>query len=367
MISIEDLSVNFEGGHGSHLAVNHVSLEVGSGKFYTLLGPSGCGKTTTLRCVAGLQKPNAGRIVVGNQSVVDMASQYWVPPHERGIGMVFQSYAIWPHMNVFENVAFPLRRMRPRIAEAEIRKRVLASLDLVHLDGLDRRPATDLSGGQQQRLALARALVGEPQVLLLDEPLSNLDAKLREGMRYELKALTKRLGVTTLFVTHEQVEALTMSDSIAVMRAGEIIQQGPPAEIYAAPRDPFVADFVGRTNLIKGVVQGSERIQDRLYYGVQTSIGTIVSHAAQAPAIGSAVTLAIRPENIELADSASVTSHNHFEGEVAQISFMGNLCECLINVGALALKVQMHPVDVPQTGATAKLQINPMNCQILAH
>ncbi len=366
MIKIDGLSVMFEGVQ-SHLAVDDVSLEVESGKFYTLLGPSGCGKTTTLRCVAGLHRPNVGRIAVGRYTVVDTQAGIWVPPHERRIGMVFQSYAIWPHMSVFENVAFPLRRIRPRLAGTEIHRRALASLALVKLEGLHLRAATDLSGGQQQRLALARALVGEPQVLLLDEPLSNLDAKLREEMRQELKALTKRLQVTTLFVTHEQVEALTMSDRIAVMRAGRIVQEGTPTEIYRAPRDPFVADFVGRTNLLNGRIRNSEISGAGYRTGIDTEIGLIVCQSSNRHEDSGAVTIAIRPENIVPIDNGSdAPQSNVVTGEVAQVSYIGNLIECTVSVSGQLLKVQLHPALSPQPGAALRLRVDPSDCQILA-
>ncbi|HUB94518.1 MAG TPA: ABC transporter ATP-binding protein, partial [Stellaceae bacterium] len=218
MISIRDLAMTYRTAQGETQAVRGVSLEIKPGQFYTLLGPSGCGKTSILRCVAGLEHPDAGEILIGGEVVFSSTRGTWIPPHNRNIGMVFQSYAIWPHMTVFENVAFPLRHKRPRVARAEIRERVLKALALVHLDGLEQRPAPYLSGGQQQRLALARALVSEPRVLLLDEPLSNLDAKLRADMRIELRELQHRLGITSLYVTHDLEEALAMSDRIVVMR-----------------------------------------------------------------------------------------------------------------------------------------------------
>jgi iron(III) transport system ATP-binding protein len=280
--------------------------------------------------------------------------------------MVFQSYAIWPHMNVFENVAFPLRRVRPRLAKKEIHRRVLDSLALVKLEGLHQRAATDLSGGQQQRLALARA-VGEPQVLLLDEPLSNLDAKLREEMRQELKALTRRLQVTTLFVTHEQVEALTMSDQIAIMKAGRVVQQGSPSEIYRSPRDRFVADFVGRTNLLSGRIRDSEQDGTGYRTAVDTDIGLIICHSAERLENGGAVTIAVRPENIVLTnDDVGTSEVNTVAGKVEQVSYIGNLTECAVSVSNQLLKVQLHPDLSPQPGARLRLCVDPGNCQILA-
>src|SRR5499433_3913094 len=231
---------------GSVVAVNDLSFEAKAGEFLTLLGPSGCGKTTTLRLVAGLERLDRGEIQVGGRPLSSTQSGLFVPPERRGMGMVFQSYAIWPHMTVFENVAFPLQELR--VPRAEIRDRVMAILGTVGLSGLHARPAPMLSGGQQQRVALARALVSNPEVLLLDEPLSNLDARLREEMRFELRDMQARLGITSIFVTHDQAEAMTLSDRIIVMRGGHIEQEGRPEDVYQRPRTPFVMDFLGRAN-----------------------------------------------------------------------------------------------------------------------
>src|SRR5262245_49552347 len=231
---------------GPLIAVNTLSLEAKAGEFLTLLGPSGCGKTTTLRLVAGLERPDQGEIELGGRALSSASDGLFVAPERRGMGMVFQSYAIWPHMTVFENVAFPLQELRrPR---AEIRERVMAILTTVGLGRLHDRPAPMLSGGQQQRVALARALVSNPQVLLLDEPLSNLDARLREEMRFELRDMQARLGITSIFVTHDQAEAMTLSDRIIVMNAGRIEQEGRPEEVYQRPTTRFVMDFLGRAN-----------------------------------------------------------------------------------------------------------------------
>src|SRR5690349_5350313 len=242
---------------GRVTAVDGVSFEVKQGAVLTLLGPSGCGKTTTLRVVAGFERPDEGEVDIEGRTVVAPARGAFVPPEKRGLGMVFQSYAIWPHMTVFQNVAYGL--VARRVPAADIRRRVEQALAMVGLAGLGERPATRLSGGQQQRVALARSLVGEPRVLLLDEPLSNLDAKLRERMRVELKQLQKRLGVTTVYVTHDQTEALALSDRIIVMEAGRIVQQGDGREIYRHPRSRFVVDFVGHANLVDGTVTDYDR------------------------------------------------------------------------------------------------------------
>src|ERR687885_785728 len=257
MIRIQRLEKVFETPRGAIRAVDEVHLEVGAGEFLVLLGPSGCGKTTTLRCVAGLERPDGGSIVVAGRKV--SGNGRFVPPHKRDIGMVFQSYAIWPHMSVFENVAFPLRVARG-IPGADIKRRVEEALATVQLAGYEGRMATQLSGGQQQRLALARALVRQPRVLLLDEPLSNLDAKLREHMRTEVRELQRALGITTLYVTHDQAEALSMSNRIAVMERGRIMQEGTPREIYQRPATRFVADFVGNANFLEATVLGRNEL-----------------------------------------------------------------------------------------------------------
>ena len=251
MVSVENINKSFPTKEGEVKAVANVSFEVPQGKFFSLVGPSGCGKTTTLRCVAGLERPVSGEVTVQNVTVFSSNQNIFIPSHKRNIGMVFQSYAIWPHMNVFDNVAFPLTvgRSRPK---KECAGQVEKALALVHLDELKDRPATDLSGGQQQRLALARAVVGEPKLLLLDEPLSNLDAKLRDEMRGELKRVQQTLGITTIYVTHDQGEALSMSDTVAVMKEGQIIQLDEPKKVYEYPANDFVADFMGAANLIPG-------------------------------------------------------------------------------------------------------------------
>ena len=260
MLNVQDLRKTFPPAKGDDrpvVAVDDVSFFVTEGDFFTLLGPSGCGKTTILRCIAGLESPDDGEIAVAGRVLDSTKAGVRVRANDRGLGMVFQSYAIWPHMTVHANVAFPLTvtpRSRRR-SSAEIRGRVERALDLVRLNGLGSRPATDLSGGQQQRLALARALVMEPPLLLLDEPLSSIDAKLRSEMCFELKRLQQTLGISTVYVTHDQEEALAMSSVIAVMREGRIEQVGDPREIYANPRSRFVAEFVGDAYLIDGVVE----------------------------------------------------------------------------------------------------------------
>ena len=355
MIRIRDLWLTYRSAAAEHVAVRGVSLDVPEGQFYTLLGPSGCGKTTTLRCVAGLEHPDRGEIAIGGEVVYSSERNIFVPPHARNIGMVFQSYAIWPHMTVFDNVAFPLRHKSPRPSRETIRDKVRAALALVHLEGLEERPAPYLSGGQQQRLALARALVAEPRVLLLDEPLSNLDAKLREEMRQELRDVVERLGVTTLFVTHEQIEALTMSDMIGVMKDGSIAQEGPPADIYQRPAGSFVADFVGKTNMLHGKIVGDD--------GVETAVGTLLCSLNQGGP-GENVTLTIRPENIRITDAAAA-GPNILAGRVETVVYLGNLVECAIAVGTQRIRVQLHPSTTLRRGAEVHLHLPAEHCRTM--
>jgi iron(III) transport system ATP-binding protein len=349
VLSVKSLHTEYAAGQGQVVkAAQDVSFEVPDGALFTLLGPSGCGKTTTLRSIAGLERPRQGEIEVGGRVVFSSGKRIFVAPNRRNFGMVFQSYAIWPHMTVFENVAFPLRHKRPRLARAEIRERVAKALLLVHLDGLEDRPAPYLSGGQQQRLALARALVGEPRVLLLDEPLSNLDAKLREEMRLEIRQVVERLGVTTLFVTHEQIEALTMSDVMAVMRDGEIVQEGAPAEIYARPNGAFVADFIGRTNFLNGrvlSVAGALGV-------IETAIGPLTARVDDETRPGDEVTVAVRPENVAIAEEG-------FSGTVETVVYVGNLLDCLVAVGPERIRLQLHPSNTLTRGATVRLHFPP--------
>jgi iron(III) transport system ATP-binding protein len=291
---IDGLVKLFEGGVR---AVDDVSLTIRRGEFVTLLGPSGCGKTTTLSCVAGLERPDRGRIAVGDLVLTDVARGVVLPPERRDLGMVFQSYALWPHMSVFDNLAFGLRLRK--VPRDEIARRIAATLDLVELAGLERRYPYQLSGGQQQRVALARAVVAQPRVLLLDEPLSNLDAKVRERARFWLRDLQRRLGITAVYVTHDQAEALAISDRVAVMSAGRVLQYAAPDEIYERPASRFVAEFIGRSSFLPGAVVGARdgRVDVKL-----AASGTIVSAAAgeQRFAPGDRVVLAVRSERIDM-------------------------------------------------------------------
>jgi iron(III) transport system ATP-binding protein len=353
--------MTYRSAAAEHLAVRDVSLTVEDGQFFTLLGPSGCGKTTTLRCVAGLERPDSGEITIGNEVVFSSARNIWVPPYARNIGMVFQSYAIWPHMTVFANVAFPLRQLNPKPSRREIRERVDEALALVQLDGLADRPAPFLSGGQQQRLALARALVGKPRVLLLDEPLSNLDAKLREEMRTELRKLVEQLNLTTLFVTHEQIEALTMSDVVAVMHDGQIIQAASPTEIYYNPAGPFVADFIGKSNFISAkVVQDLNGASQTAR--VDSELGPLTCRVPPGMKVGEQVLVAIRPENVAVRSSSDAGSENRIRGTVDGLYFLGNLMDCVVQVGEQSVRVQIHPQNAPRKGDTVDLHLPPEHC-----
>jgi iron(III) transport system ATP-binding protein len=342
MFAVESLRKSYRAaGHAEVRAVDDISFGIASGRFLTLLGPSGCGKTTTLRCLAGLERPDAGRIVLDDAVVFDAAAGVLVPASERGIGMVFQSYAIWPHMTVFENVAFPLRvARRRRYGRAEIDRRVGEALDLVHLGGFAARPATALSGGQQQRLALARGIVHEPKILLLDEPLSNLDAKLREQMRIELKRLQARLGITTVYVTHDQSEALALSDEIAVFEAGRIAQRGSPQEIYRAPSSRFVADFIGSANFIDGEASGPGR--DGLV-AVATAHGPFLCPFAAPVEPGTRVLIAARPEDLALTTRHPGADLNVMTGKVAYRVFLGELIDYIVDHGSGEIRVRAQP------------------------
>ncbi|MCY4582279.1 MAG: ABC transporter ATP-binding protein [Chloroflexi bacterium] len=354
-LQVRNLYKRFDTDQGEVRAVEDVTFDVEAGAFFTLLGPSGCGKSTTLRCIAGLERPDDGDITLEDAVLVSSSQGMWTPPHKRPMGMVFQSYAIWPHMNVFDNVAFPLKQGPQKFSGAETRDRVLRALALVHLDGLEKRPAPQLSGGQQQRLALARALVNEPKALLLDEPLSNLDAKLREEMRNELKLLTSSLGITTLFVTHDQLEALTLSDQVAVMDSGRLVQYGPPREIYEAPRNRFAAEFIGSANFFEGAV--TDAVEKGGITGVETAHGVLRCTAAEALPKGARVAVAVRPENVILHAGAPPEVHgvNVLSGTVRSVVYLGNTLDCLVDVDGALVKADVHPGEEVSEGDTVAL------------
>jgi iron(III) transport system ATP-binding protein len=335
LIRIKGLRKRYITQHGTVEALRGIDLEVAEREFCVLLGPSGCGKTTTLRCVAGLERADSGEIEISGKVVSSPGAGVYVPTEKRDIGMVFQSYAIWPHMNVFRNVAFPLTQGQKRYSKAEVAEKVRRALGLVKLDELEDRPATDLSGGQQQRVAMARAIVTEPSILLMDEPLSNLDARLREEMRIELKKITQPIGVTTLYVTHDQAEALSLGDSVCVMNEGEIHQVGPPHEVYTNPPNLFVAQFVGEMNFIKG------QVVDPLQ--VDSPLGPLRCAVPSNCQAGSHVTLAIRPEHLVL-NSPDVREPGSVEGRIVSRTYLGNAALFEVEASGVTLIV-MHPGD----------------------
>jgi iron(III) transport system ATP-binding protein len=349
VLKVRSLFTEYASEHGAVVkAAQDVSFDVPEGKLFTLLGPSGCGKTTTLRSIAGLEKPVSGEIEVGGRTVYSSSRGVFVAPNKRNFGMVFQSYAIWPHMNVFHNVSFPLEvRKLPR---KTIREKVMRVLSAVQLDHLVDREATKLSGGQQQRLALARALVMEPQLLLLDEPLSNLDAKLRDAMRTELKRLQRELSLTTVYVTHDQSEALALSHEIAVMKDGRVVQVGTPRQIYETPANQFVADFVGSTNFIGGTVTALDAPNNRCV--VTTGLGQLRAHATEGVARDSSVIVSVRPEDVELteAEPPAGDGENIWRAVVEAKDFLGEHLDFLVKVGDVVLQARAHPSLRKPTG-----------------
>ncbi|HEV2359571.1 MAG TPA: ABC transporter ATP-binding protein [bacterium] len=352
-VRLREVSKSF----GEVRAVDHVSLDVQAGEFVSLLGPSGCGKTTTLRLIAGFERVTSGDIFIGGGDVTTM------PAYQRNIGMVFQHYALFPHMTVRENVAFGLR-MR-RVPAAEAARRVSDVLDLLHLSGLGNRYHHQLSGGQQQRVALARALVIKPQILLLDEPLSNLDAKLREEMRVELRQVQRQVGITTVFVTHDQEEALVMSDRIAVMNHGRIIQYGTPADIYQRPAHSFVAGFIGQSNLLWGEVQSQENglARVRVDSGLE-----VVARSDQPVPPGRRVLVMIRQSRVKVGRETPQTALNSFAARLEFVTYLGEAVQYLCRVGELRLVATAAiDADAPsfQPGAPVTVSWRPDDCLVL--
>jgi len=343
------------------VAVNNIDLEVVEGEMLTLLGPSGCGKTTTLRCIAGLETPEEGDIVIDGKQ---MLSEGFVHASQRGIGMVFQNYAVWPHMKVFNNVAYGLKIKK--IPRKDIQERVLEVLEMVGLEGLGERYPSQLSGGQQQRVALARALVGNPKVLLLDEPLSNLDAKLREKMRFEIKSLVKRMGITAVYVTHDQAEAMVISDRIAIMDSGDIVQVGTAQDIYRNPANKFVADFIGTMNFIPGeiiqAVQGSDKAYVRTEFSekVACTTGDVTETTP-----GKEVFVSIRPEDVEIITEPAPDKENQFKGVIAHKAYLGNFLYFFVDINGTRIQAQV-PHHLPQEeGQEVHLYLDPEKCMIL--
>jgi iron(III) transport system ATP-binding protein len=363
MVEIEHLSKRF----GAEVAVNDVSLAVAEGEFVTLLGPSGCGKTTTLRCIAGLERLDAGEIRIGGDVVASAESGLHLYPENRNIGMVFQSYAVWPHMTVLDNVAYGLRVRR--MASADIKRKTMAALALVGLADFADRYATKLSGGQRQRVALARAIVYEPRVVLFDEPLSNLDAKLREQMRDELVRLQKEVGITSIFVTHDQTEALVMSDRVVVMDKAVIQQIGDPQTIYSEPANTFVAGFIGVANLIQGrLVSTDDAISD---VDIACSDGReplrIRARSADRIPAGGRLFVNIRPEDIALhLSEPSGDGRNVLPGTVIDTVYLGSFLECHVDVRGHEIGIQIDHYEQLSAGQPVYLTVEPGHVQCLA-
>jgi iron(III) transport system ATP-binding protein len=356
MVSLDRLSKHF----GPEKAVDDVSLAVRQGEFVTLLGPSGCGKTTTLRCIAGLERPDAGEIRIGGDVVASAERGIYLYPEYRNIGMVFQSYAVWPHMTVFDNVAYGLRVRRA--SGTVIKERTTRALELVGLGHLAERYATKLSGGQRQRVALARAIVYEPRVVLFDEPLSNLDAKLREQMRVELVRLQKEVGITSIYVTHDQSEALVMSDRVVVMDKGVIQQIGDPQTIYAQPANTFVANFIGVANLMEGTCLGRDGSLCAMEIPLGDGLAPLHVRAAGADraARGQRLFLSLRPEDIMLHLKPPDSSHaNNFEGAVIDTVYLGNFLECRVQVGQHEVGIQIDHYEQLAPGQRVYLSFRP--------
>jgi iron(III) transport system ATP-binding protein len=357
LIRVKALRKSFTARHGRVEALREIDLDVNEGEFCVLLGPSGCGKTTTLRCVAGLERPDEGEIEIDGTLVSSPAKRIFMPTEKRDIGMVFQSYAIWPHMNVFQNVAFPLTQGQKRFGRTAVAEKVRAALKRVQLDGLEDRPATDLSGGQQQRVAMARAMVTEPKILLMDEPLSNLDARLREQMRVELKKITQSIGVTTLYVTHDQAEALSLGDKVCVMNEGELLQVGVPHEIYSHPKNLFVAKFVGEMNLIKGTVADRDQILSPL--------GKLKCRVPPDFSSGKEVTLAIRPEHLALLPPSGQPTDG-VKGKIITKNYLGDAALLEVEINGTLLMVKLSGDSDFQVGQQALVVLPPDRWHVYA-
>ena len=357
-VSLVNLTKKFKSldGVGEIVAVDNINLEVKTGELVTILGPSGCGKTTTLRMVAGFEFPTAGSIMIGGRDVAP------VPPNKRGISMVFQSYALFPHLNIYENVAYGLRVQK--LPAAEIASRTRSVLDLMQLTSMARRFPSQVSGGQQQRIALARAIVIEPSVLLFDEPLSNLDAKLREYMRDELRKLQKRLGITSLYVTHDQEEAMAISDRIVIMQDGVIRQVGTPRQIYEHPETKFVANFMGKANFVDAEVLGADG--DAVTVQVEGRTLKLPRAGHSAPKAGKA-SLVVRPEAIHISGAGSGGS-NAIPGRVERLTYFGNIAQYEINAAGTTLLAERYnpqASELHDEGASVDLEFEMESVRLL--
>ena len=364
MVEIEHLNKKF----GAETAVDDFNLAVAEGEFVTLLGPSGCGKTTTLRCIAGLERPDGGEIRIGGDVVTAPGRGIHLTPEQRNIGMVFQSYAVWPHMTVFDNVAYGLRVRRTPAAERQTR--TMRALELVGLTDFADRYATKLSGGQRQRVALARAIVYEPRVILFDEPLSNLDAKLREQMRDELVRLQREVGITSVYVTHDQGEALVMSDRVVVMDKAVIQQIGNPQEIYAEPANSFVAGFIGVANLIQGTLKSRAGEVCEVEIAAMDGGGnfTLKARGGEGAGAGDRLFVNIRPEDfiLHLDAPQSAADGNVLKGAVIDTVYLGNCVEARISVGGYEVGIQIDHYENLASGQPVYLTFQPDHALCLA-
>ncbi|HTP84149.1 MAG TPA: ABC transporter ATP-binding protein [Alphaproteobacteria bacterium] len=358
MLRVDRLTKVYGNGSADAGGVRGASFRAAAGEFLTLLGPSGCGKTTSLRCIAGLEEPSGGEIEINGRVVYSQAGGIHVPTAARDLAMVFQSYAIWPHMTVYENVAFPVETQR--LASAEIRRRVDSVLAMVGLSGMADRPAPFLSGGQQQRVALARAIIKAAPVLLLDEPLSNLDAKLREEMRTELRELQRRIGTTAVYVTHDQEEALALSDRIVIMHAGRVVEVGTPRQLYFAPRTSFAARFIGQTDLWPCRIAG----RGEGVITVEAPWGIVHSRCFPDD-LGPALSLMIRPEHVEIAPATAQDEEHALTGTVARVTFSGRLAEYEIRVGSATIRAQGTTARLWEPGTEVRLRLQPDRCVIV--
>lgn len=356
-LRVKDLTKKF----GQVKAVDNFSLDIDEGEFVALVGPSGCGKTTTLRCIAGFVEPDDGEILLNDRVI--STNKFVMPPEQRNMAMVFQSYAVWPHKTVYKNISFGLELRK--LPKSQVRDRVMKSLELTKLVGLENRYPNELSGGQQQRVALARGLVVEPEVLLLDEPLSNLDAILREEMRFDLREIQQKLKITSVYVTHDQTEAMVIADRIVVMNEGRIDQIGSAEDIYHSSKSKFVATFVGTTNLLKGTL----RKKDGPLVEIRTENGMelIVKGGAkdQFPDIGSYVFISIRPESIEVEPSKIEKAHNLYTGRIVQKTFLGSFYDYRIRVQNELLRVQTSSHKDLNLDAEVWVHIDPQLCNYL--
>jgi len=357
-VRIEKLIKRF----GSVEAIAGVDIHIPEGKIVTLLGPSGCGKTTTLRCLAGFENPDEGKIWIGDQLIFDSKQKINLSPQNRGMGMVFQSYAVWPHMSVFENIAFPLRiRKTPR---GKIKEQVERALKMVGIEELKDRLPSEISGGQQQRVAFARAIVYEPAVLLLDEPLSNLDAKLREQMRFEILELQRKIGITTVFVTHDQEEAMVLSDEVLVMEFGKVIQRGDPEEIYFDPINECVADFIGKINFLNGTIMQLE--ESASVVGIEEEGFRSEIHSTRTNyAKGHKVLASVRPENIQIHTSKPDQEINTWPAKLIRKNFLGGMFDMVVGVQGKELRARTPFRVEAKSGSDVFIHIPPKDVLLI--